>query len=83
MFFTYPLLSGSKRPVNLVLFNSTSLERMSAVLWASGKTSWLLTQSSIPGAARFSEEQWVWNGVHSALVRINEELRERKVAPLV
>jgi hypothetical protein len=35
---------------------------------------------SIPGAARFSEEQWVWNGVHSALVKINEELLERKVA---
>jgi hypothetical protein len=24
--------------------------------------------------------RWVWNGVHSALVRINEELLERKVA---
>jgi hypothetical protein len=35
---------------------------------------------SIPGSARFSEYQWVWNGVHSALVRINEELLERKVA---
>jgi hypothetical protein len=23
--------------------------------------------------------QWVWNGVHSAFVRINEELLERKV----
>jgi hypothetical protein len=34
---------------------------------------------SIPGAARFSEYQWVWKGVHSALVRINEELLERKV----
>jgi hypothetical protein len=33
---------------------------------------------SILGAARFSEERWVWNGVHSALVRINEELLERK-----
>jgi hypothetical protein len=21
---------------------------------------------SIPGASRFSEKQWVWNGVHSA-----------------
>jgi hypothetical protein len=28
---------------------------------------------------RFSEWQWVWNGVHSALVRINKELLERKV----
>jgi hypothetical protein len=38
---------------------------------------------SIPGATRFSEWQWVWNGVHSALVRINEELLERKVAATV
>jgi hypothetical protein len=36
--------------------------------------------SSITGAARFSQYQWVWNGVYSALVRISEELLERKVA---
>jgi hypothetical protein len=36
--------------------------------------------SSIPGATRFFEQQWVWNGVHSALVRINVELLERNVA---
>jgi hypothetical protein len=35
---------------------------------------------SIPGAIRFSDYQRVWNGVHSALVRINEELFERKLA---
>jgi hypothetical protein len=35
---------------------------------------------SIPGATRFSELQWVWNGVHSALLSINEELLERTVA---
>jgi hypothetical protein len=35
---------------------------------------------SIPGAARFSEQQWARNAVNSALVRINEELLERKVA---
>jgi hypothetical protein len=35
---------------------------------------------SIPGAARFSEQLWVWNGVHPALVRINEDLLEIKVA---
>jgi hypothetical protein len=29
---------------------------------------------------KFSAYQWVWNGVHSALMRINEELVERKVA---
>jgi hypothetical protein len=34
----------------------------------------------ISGATKFSEYQWVWNGAHSALVRINEELFERKVA---
>jgi hypothetical protein len=33
---------------------------------------------SIPGTIRFSENQSLWNGVHSALVRINEELLERK-----
>jgi hypothetical protein len=38
---------------------------------------------SIPSATRFSEQQWVWNGVHSALVRINEVLLERKVAASV
>jgi hypothetical protein len=38
---------------------------------------------SISGATRFSEQQWVWNGVHSALVRINEVLLERiVVAPV-
>jgi hypothetical protein len=35
---------------------------------------------SILGATSYSEQQWVWNGVQSALVRINEELLERKVA---
>jgi hypothetical protein len=33
---------------------------------------------SIPSATRFTEQQWAFNGVHSALVRINEELLERK-----
>jgi hypothetical protein len=33
---------------------------------------------SIPGATRFPEFQWVWNGVHSALVRIIEKLLEIK-----
>jgi hypothetical protein len=32
---------------------------------------------SIPDAARFSEQQGIWNVVNSALVRINEELLER------
>jgi len=37
-------------------------------LWSSGQ--FLATDTevsgSIPGATRFSEWQWVWNGVHSA-----------------
>jgi hypothetical protein len=34
----------------------------------------------LPGCrSRFSEYQWVWNWVHSTLVRINEELLDRKV----
>jgi hypothetical protein len=37
----------------------------------------------IPGVTRFSEYQRVWNGVHSALAGINEELLERKVAAVV
>jgi hypothetical protein len=35
---------------------------------------------SIPGAARFSDWHWLWSGVHSALMRISEELLEREVA---
>jgi hypothetical protein len=38
---------------------------------------------SIHGATRYSEYQRVWNGVHSALVRINEDLLERKIAARV
>jgi hypothetical protein len=39
--------------------------------------------SSIPGVKGFLSSKWVWNGVHSALVRINEELLERKVVAAV
>jgi hypothetical protein len=53
-------------------------------LWSSGQTSWLLTERS---RVRFPELpdilSRVWNRAHSALVRINEELLERKVAALV
>jgi hypothetical protein len=34
--------------------------------------------SSIPGATRYSEKQWVWNGVHSASMSTIEELLGRK-----
>jgi hypothetical protein len=35
---------------------------------------------SIPDATTFSEYHWVWNGVHSVLVKINVEIIERKLA---
>jgi hypothetical protein len=68
-------------PANLILLDFIILIILPP-LWSSGQRSWLLTQRPrvrFPGAATFSE-QWVWNGVHSALVRINEKLLERKVA---
>jgi hypothetical protein len=37
---------------------------------------------SIPGATRFSEKQWVWNGVHSASwVQLRSYLVEKVAAP--
>jgi hypothetical protein len=37
---------------------------------------------SIPGATRFSEKQWVWNGLHSASrVQLRSYLKEKIVAP--
>jgi hypothetical protein len=38
-------------------------------LWSSGQSFWLLTQGSrfrFPALPDFSEQQWVWKGVHSA-----------------
>jgi hypothetical protein len=37
---------------------------------------------SIPGSARFSEKQWVWNGVHSASrVQLRSYLEAKVTAP--
>jgi hypothetical protein len=33
--------------------------------------------------SEYNVTRWVWNGVHFALVSVNEELLERKVAALV
>jgi hypothetical protein len=59
------------------------IKKASVVLW-----SVLLLQTQryrvrFPGAARFFVLQSVWNGVHSGLVRINEEILERKVEAVV
>jgi hypothetical protein len=38
---------------------------------------------SIPGASRFSEKYWVWNGVHSASrVQLRSYLEEKIAAPV-
>jgi hypothetical protein len=38
---------------------------------------------SIPGATRFSEKKWVWNGVHSASrVQLRSYLKEKVDAPV-
>jgi hypothetical protein len=75
---------GSASIFRWLFLNTLNLYNFLPPLWSSDQSSWLLTQRSrvrsIPSATRFSEWQWVWNAVHSALVRINEELHERKVA---
>jgi hypothetical protein len=52
----------------------------SVVQWAEVLAANPEVPGSISGATKFSEYEWVWNGVHSDLVRINEELLKRKVA---
>jgi hypothetical protein len=52
----------------------------SVILWLDFLAADSEVPDSIPGSDKFSEVQWVWNGVHSTLVRIHEELPERKVA---
>jgi hypothetical protein len=49
-------------------------------LWSNGQSFWLLTQGSrvrFPTLPDFPEQQWVWNGVHSASWTIFEELLGR------
>jgi hypothetical protein len=58
----------------LLLLSSSVIE------WSEFLAAKSYVPGSIPGALRFSEWQWAWNGVHSALVRVNEELLPRQVA---
>jgi hypothetical protein len=40
-------------------------------------------QGLIPGATRFSEKQWVWNGVHSvSWVQLRSYLKEKVASPV-
>jgi hypothetical protein len=54
-------------------------------LWSSGQSSGYSSRGpgSIPGATRFSEKQWVWNGVHSASWAQLRRYLEEKVAASV
>jgi hypothetical protein len=58
------------------------IDNLRPLLWSSGQSFWLLTQRSCVRfkSHRFSTLHWVWNGVHSTLVRIDEEILERKIA---
>jgi hypothetical protein len=61
----------------------SALPTASVVQWSDFLAANPEVPSSIPDTTTFSEYQWVCNGIHSALVRINEELLERKVvAPI-
>jgi hypothetical protein len=60
-----------------------SLTILPTPLWSSGQSSWLLTQRfqvRFPELPDFLSSSGSGMGVHSALVKINEELLERKVA---
>jgi hypothetical protein len=44
---------------------------------------WSRGPVSIPGANRFSEKQWVWNGVHSASwAQLRSYLKEKVASPV-
>jgi hypothetical protein len=56
-------------------------ETASVVLWSEFLATEVL--GSIPGASRFSEKQWVWNGVHSASSgQLRSYLEEKVAAPV-
>jgi hypothetical protein len=53
--------------------------------WSSGQSSCYRSRGpgSIPGATRFSEKWWVWNGVHSASwVQLRSYLKGKVAAPV-
>jgi hypothetical protein len=64
------------------IFN-TDLPRGGLPLWSSSQSVWQLTQRTrvrFPALPDFLSSSGSGTGVHSALVRINEEFLERKLA---
>jgi hypothetical protein len=56
---------GLERKISI----SETIKGLGPPLWSSSQSFWLLTQGSwvrFPALPDFSEQQWVWNGVHSA-----------------
>ena len=49
-----------------ILFYFTAALTASVVQWSEFLATDAEVSGPIPGATRFSEQQWVWNGVHSA-----------------
>jgi hypothetical protein len=67
----------------VILSLNDTPETASVVYWLDFLAEKPEVPSSISGAARFSDYQCVWYGIHSALVKINVVLYERKVAAAV
>ena len=61
---------------------SSARKTASVVQWSEFLATDTEVSGLIPGATRFSEQQWVWNGVHSGQLRSylnkKERLRSRK-----
>jgi hypothetical protein len=63
-------------------FFTYAIDRL-CVLWSEFLATDPEVSGSIPGAVRFSEKQWVWNGVHSALWgQLRSYLEEIVAAPV-
>jgi hypothetical protein len=54
-------------PDVLITHSRDSVQTASVVYWSEFLAADPEVLGSIPGATRLSENQWVWNGVHSAL----------------
>jgi hypothetical protein len=61
---TIPLNPARLRPNNSNAI--LNIRTASVVSWSEFLATDPEVLGSIPGASRFSEKQWVWNGVHSA-----------------
>jgi hypothetical protein len=77
--------SRARDPMRINFFNlpnSSSRTRLCYLLSLYQKDHVCGLVVRVPGATRFSEKQWVWNGVHSASrVKLKSYLKEKVAAP--